>query len=177
VTACLESPTDSHSLALVGGKGAKSNAKASSRMYSLFSLMTMPDEKFDVLGEHELELLTRRFERLHENRVNTRKNPQTCFQCGKPGHFVTDCLERWRTRTDTSIGRGQKTSTDQGANTSTRTRTRTSDDRERRTVATGRPEQWSGRVTSTPALPSLPEARVAAKMKVISARTRSHPRT
>jgi hypothetical protein len=38
--------------------------------------------------------LTRRFERLHENRVNTRKNPQTCFQCGKPGHFVADCPEK-----------------------------------------------------------------------------------
>jgi hypothetical protein len=31
VTARLESPTDSHSLALVGGLGAKSNANASSR--------------------------------------------------------------------------------------------------------------------------------------------------
>jgi hypothetical protein len=30
--------------------------------------MSMPDEEFDVLGEDELALLTRRFERLHENR-------------------------------------------------------------------------------------------------------------
>jgi hypothetical protein len=29
--------------------------------------MSMPDEEFDVLGEDELALLTRRFERLHEN--------------------------------------------------------------------------------------------------------------
>jgi hypothetical protein len=36
VTAHLESPTDSHCLALVGGKGAKSNANTSSRMYSLY---------------------------------------------------------------------------------------------------------------------------------------------
>jgi hypothetical protein len=41
--------------------------------------MTLPDEKFDVLGEDELALLTKWFERLHENRVNTRKNPRTCF--------------------------------------------------------------------------------------------------
>jgi hypothetical protein len=41
--------------------------------------MTLPDEEFDVLGEDELALLTRRFERLHENRVNTRRNPWTCF--------------------------------------------------------------------------------------------------
>jgi hypothetical protein len=39
-------------------------------------------------------LLTRRFERLHENRVNMRRNMRTCFQCGKPGHFVADCPEK-----------------------------------------------------------------------------------
>jgi hypothetical protein len=54
----------------------------------------MPDEEFDVLGEDELALLTRRFERLHENRVNMRRNMRTCFQCGKPGHFVADCPEK-----------------------------------------------------------------------------------
>jgi hypothetical protein len=29
--------------------------------------MSMPDEEFDVLREDELALLTRRFERMHEN--------------------------------------------------------------------------------------------------------------
>jgi hypothetical protein len=51
LTTRLESPTDSHSLSLVGGKVAKSNANASSRMYSLPSLMSLPDEEFNVLGE------------------------------------------------------------------------------------------------------------------------------
>jgi hypothetical protein len=54
----------------------------------------MPDEEFDVLGEDELTLLMRRFESLHENRVNMRRNTRTCFQCGKPGHFVADCREK-----------------------------------------------------------------------------------
>jgi hypothetical protein len=54
----------------------------------------MPDEEFDMLGEDELALLTRRFERLYENRVNMRRNTRTCFQCGKPGHFVADCPEK-----------------------------------------------------------------------------------
>jgi hypothetical protein len=54
----------------------------------------MPDEEFDVLGEDEPALLMRRFERLHENRVNMRRNTRTCFQCGKPGDFVADCPEK-----------------------------------------------------------------------------------
>jgi hypothetical protein len=54
----------------------------------------MPAEEFDVLREDELALLMRRFERLHENRVNMRRNARTCFQCSKPGHFVTDCPEK-----------------------------------------------------------------------------------
>jgi hypothetical protein len=37
----------------------------------------MPDEDFDVLGEDELALSTRRFERLHENRVTMRRNTRT----------------------------------------------------------------------------------------------------
>jgi hypothetical protein len=93
LTARLESPTDSHSLALVGGRVVKS-ANASSRMNSLSSLMSLPNEEFDIPGEDELTLLTRWFERLHENRVNTRRTARTCFQCGKPGHFVADCPEK-----------------------------------------------------------------------------------
>jgi hypothetical protein len=57
LTARLESPTDYHSLDLVGGKVAKSNANASSKMYPLSSFMSLPDEEFDVLGEEELALL------------------------------------------------------------------------------------------------------------------------
>jgi hypothetical protein len=94
LTAKLEGPTDSHSLALVGGSKGKANTNPSTRMFSLSSLMSMPDEEFDVLGEDELALLTRRFERLHENRVNMRRNTRTCFQCDKPGHFVADCPEK-----------------------------------------------------------------------------------
>jgi hypothetical protein len=47
-----------------------------------------------VLGEDKLALLTRRFKRLHENWLNMRRTSQTCFQCGKLGHFIADCPEK-----------------------------------------------------------------------------------
>jgi hypothetical protein len=94
MTAKIEGPTDSHSLALIGGSKGKSNATTSTRMFSLSSLMSVPYEEFDVLGEDELALLTTRFKRLHENRMNMRRNMRTCFQCGKPGHFIVDCPKK-----------------------------------------------------------------------------------
>jgi hypothetical protein len=91
MTAKLKGPTDSHSHALVGGSKGKANANPSTRMFSLSSLMSMPDEEFDVLGEDELALLTRRFEGLHKNRVNMRRNMRTFFKCGKAGHYFAEC--------------------------------------------------------------------------------------
>jgi hypothetical protein len=66
VTARIENPTDSHSLALISSSW--SNANPSSRMYSLSSLVSLPNEDYDVLGEDDLALLLRRFERMLENR-------------------------------------------------------------------------------------------------------------
>jgi hypothetical protein len=60
MTAKLKGSTDSHSHALVGGSKGKANTNPSTRMFSLSSLMFMPDEEFDVLGEDELALLMRR---------------------------------------------------------------------------------------------------------------------
>jgi hypothetical protein len=56
--------------------------------------MSLSNEELDVIGEVELALLTRRFERLQKNQVNTRRTTRTHFKCAKLGHFVTDYPEK-----------------------------------------------------------------------------------
>jgi hypothetical protein len=141
MTVRQENLTDSHSLALVGGRSAKSNANASSRMYSLFSLMTFPYEEFNVLGEDELALLTWRFERMHENQVNRRRNPRTFFQCGNPGHFVADCSEKMENKDGYKHQSSKDIKYRSRRDHKHRISTRTTNGRGRRTVTTRRPEQ------------------------------------
>jgi hypothetical protein len=178
MTAKLEGPTDSHSLSLVGGSKGKANTNPSTRMFSLSSLMSMPDEEFDVLGEDELALLTRRFERLHENRVNKRRNMRTCFQCGKPGHFVADCPEKVENKDDYK----HKSRTDgkyrsRRDHKSKHKNKHKDERRSRKKESRGKARAMVGAsdVDSSSAYSS--RAQAAVKTKVIVARAGSRPRT
>jgi hypothetical protein len=91
VRAKIENPTDPHSLALVSG--SRTNANMSSRQFSLSCLVSMPYEEFDVLGEEDLALLSRRFKRMYTNRKNARRSSGMSYRCGKHGHFIAKCPE------------------------------------------------------------------------------------
>jgi hypothetical protein len=91
VCAKIENPTDPHSLALVSA--SRTNANMSSRHFSLSCLVSIPDEEFNVLGEEDLTLLSRRFERMYMNRKKTRRSSGMCYQCGKHEHFIAGCPE------------------------------------------------------------------------------------
>jgi hypothetical protein len=91
VRAKIENPTDPHTLALISG--SSTNPNMSSRHFSLSFLVSMPDEEFDVLGEEDLELLSRWFERLYTNRKNARRSSGMCYRCRKHEHFIAECPE------------------------------------------------------------------------------------
>jgi hypothetical protein len=91
----------------------------SSRHFSLYCLVSVPDEEFDVLGEEYLALLRRRFERMYTNWKNARRSSGMCYQCGKHRHFITESPEAMSPSTST-VG-GPTTSTGRGMTTRART--------------------------------------------------------
>jgi hypothetical protein len=91
VRARIENPTDPHSLALV--PGLRTNANMSSRHFSLSCLVSMLHEEFDVLGEEDLALLSRRFERMYTNRKDAQRSSCMCYRCRKHEHFIAECSE------------------------------------------------------------------------------------
>jgi hypothetical protein len=53
----------------------------------------MPDEEFDVMGEEDLTLSRRRFERMYTNWKNARRSSGMFYRCGKHVHFIVECPE------------------------------------------------------------------------------------
>jgi hypothetical protein len=98
VRAKIENSIDPHSLALVSS--SRTNANMSLRHFSLSFLVSMSNEEFDVLGEEDLALLRRRFERMYMNRTNAQRSSGMCYQCGKHRHFITECSEAMEVKPD-----------------------------------------------------------------------------
>jgi hypothetical protein len=82
----------------------------------------MLNEEFDVLGEEDLVLLRKRFERMYLNRKNARRSSVMFYKCGKHGHFIAKCPEAVEKRSRTSTVRGTSTCTARGMTRRIRTR-------------------------------------------------------
>jgi hypothetical protein len=50
--------------------------------------VSRPDEEFNVLGEEDLVLPSKRFERMYTNRMNARRSSGMFYQCKKHVHFI-----------------------------------------------------------------------------------------
>jgi hypothetical protein len=98
VRAKMENPADPHSLALVSE--SRTNTNMSLRYFSLYCLVSMPDEEFDVLGEEDLLMLSRRFECLYTNWMNARRSSSMCCRCRKHDHFIAECPEATEVKPD-----------------------------------------------------------------------------
>jgi hypothetical protein len=99
VRAKMENPTDPHSLALVSG--SRTNANMPSRNFSLSFLVSMPDEEFGVLGEEDLTLLSRRFERMYTNQKNARRTRACAAGAGSTGTSSPSVRNPWRSSPST----------------------------------------------------------------------------
>jgi hypothetical protein len=55
--------------------------------------MSMPDEEFNMLGEEDLALLSRQFERMYTNRKNARRSSACATGVGSTGTFIAECPE------------------------------------------------------------------------------------
>ncbi|PUZ60823.1 hypothetical protein GQ55_4G195000 [Panicum hallii var. hallii] len=62
--------------------------------FAFSSLLSVSEEQLEVLDDEELALITRRFMRFNDNHKNRRRGNNTCFECGKPGHFIADCPDK-----------------------------------------------------------------------------------
>jgi hypothetical protein len=60
----------------------------------------MLDEEFNVLGEEDLTLLSRRFECMYMNRKNARRTLGMCYRCGKHMHIIPECPEAMEVKTE-----------------------------------------------------------------------------
>jgi hypothetical protein len=85
----IENPTNPHSLTLVSR--SRSNANLLTRQFSLSALVSMLDEEFDVLGEEDLALLSKRFKHMYVNHKNARRSSGMCHKCVKHMHFIVEC--------------------------------------------------------------------------------------
>jgi hypothetical protein len=81
--------------ARVGGHDANlTNTVSSTLEFALSSLAAASDEQYESISDDAIALLAMKFCALHKFRMEMRRSPRGCFECGDTTHFITDCLKR-----------------------------------------------------------------------------------
>jgi hypothetical protein len=107
-----------------------------------------------------------------------RRNTRTCFQCGKPGHFVADCSEKVENKDGYKHESRNDGKYRSRCDHKSKYKNKHKDERRSsKKESRGKARVMVERATSSPVPRTPPRARVAVKTKVIVARARSRPRT
>ncbi|XP_062188874.1 uncharacterized protein LOC133892174 [Phragmites australis] len=94
-----KNPSNPQSIAFVSGGGQSSDSSnlinTSHFGFALSSLVSITEEQVDALGDEELALIKKKFNRFYENKRNRRRgNSKGYFECGDPKYFSADCPKK-----------------------------------------------------------------------------------
>jgi hypothetical protein len=107
-----------------------------------------------------------------------RRNTRTCFLCGKPGHFIVDCLEKDENRDSYEHKSKMDGKYRLRRDHKCKHKGKHKDERRsRKKESRGKVRAMVGVSDVTPVPRTQPRARAAVKMKVIVARAGNRPRT
>jgi len=82
---------DPNTLALVTSSGQAANANSRPSAFALSALLSVTEEQLEEIGDDELALFAKKIKRFSNNRKERWRSKNTCFQCGRLGHFAADC--------------------------------------------------------------------------------------